>query len=57
MVALRAYGSRTPGGDVIDVRYSPKPKEITDEDKVIETYRVNVTPEAVLIMPVDNVFE
>ena len=36
---------------------SPKPKEITDEDKVIETYRVNVNPEGVVIVPVEKVFE
>jgi zinc protease len=36
---------------------SPKPKEITDEDKVIESYKVNVKPEDVIIVPVDKVFE
>lgn len=36
---------------------SPKPKEITDEDKVIETYKINVKPESVVIVPVDKVFE
>ena len=36
---------------------SPKPKEITDEDKVIEVYKVNVKPEDVLIVPVEKVFQ
>ena len=36
---------------------SPKPKEITDEDKVIETYKINVKPEDVVIIPVEKVFE
>jgi zinc protease len=36
---------------------SPKPKEITDEDKIIGTYKINVTPEDVVIVPVEKVFE
>jgi zinc protease len=36
---------------------SPKPKEITDEDKVIEQYKVNVRPEDVVIVPVEKVFQ
>ena len=36
---------------------SPKPKEITDEDKVIEDYKINVKPEDVVIVPVEKVFE
>lgn len=36
---------------------SPKPKAITDEDKVIENYKLNVKPEAVVIVPVEKVFE
>jgi zinc protease len=36
---------------------SPKPKEITDEDKVIETYKINVKPEDVVVVPVERVFE
>ena len=34
---------------------SPKPKEITDEDKVIEVYKINVKPEDVVIVPVKGV--
>ena len=36
---------------------SPKPKEIMDEDKVIEVYKINVKPEDVVIVPVDRVFQ
>jgi zinc protease len=36
---------------------SPKPKEITDEDKVIEVFKINVKPEDVVIVPVGKVFE
>lgn len=36
---------------------SPKPKEITDEDKVIESYKIVVKPEDVVIVPVAKVFE
>ncbi len=36
---------------------SPKPKEITDEDKVIENYKVDVKPEDVVIVPAEKVFE
>lgn len=36
---------------------APKPKEITDEDKIIEAYKINVKPADVLIVPVDKVFQ
>ena len=36
---------------------APKPKEITDEDKLIESYRINVKPADVKIVPVDKVFQ
>ena len=36
---------------------SPKPKEITDEDKLIEFYKVNVKPEDIKIAPVGQVFQ
>ncbi|MBD0325939.1 MAG: insulinase family protein, partial [Pyrinomonadaceae bacterium] len=36
---------------------SPKPKEITDEDKIIEAYKINVRPEDIEIIPVERVFE
>ena len=36
---------------------SPKPKEITDEDKIIEAYRIVVKPSDVAIVPVEKVFE
>src|SRR5207247_6215138 len=36
---------------------SPKPKEITDEDKVIEAYKIVAKPGDVVIVPVDRVFQ
>ncbi len=36
---------------------APKPKEITDEDKVIEKYQIVVKPADVAIVPVDKVFQ
>jgi len=36
---------------------APKPKEITDEDKVIETYKIVVKPADVSILPIDRVFQ
>ena len=36
---------------------APKPKDITDEDKLIEVYRINVRPDDVVIVPVDRVFQ
>jgi zinc protease len=36
---------------------SAKPKEITDEDKLIEAFKITVKPEDVVIVPVEKVFE
>jgi zinc protease len=36
---------------------SPRPKEVMDEDKVIEAYRINVKPEDVVSVPVAQVFQ
>ncbi len=36
---------------------SPKPKQITDEDKLIERYKINVKPEHISIVPVEQVFQ
>ncbi|MGI8787087.1 MAG: M16 family metallopeptidase [Pyrinomonadaceae bacterium] len=36
---------------------APKPKEITDEDKIIETYPIPVKASDVSITPIDKVFE
>jgi zinc protease len=36
---------------------APKPKEITDEDKAIEAYKIVVRPADVTIVPVDKVFQ
>jgi zinc protease len=36
---------------------APKPKEITDEDKIIEAYKIVVKPTDVAIVPVEKVFQ
>jgi zinc protease len=36
---------------------SAKPKEITDEDKIIEAYKINARPEDIEIIPVERIFE
>jgi zinc protease len=36
---------------------APKPKEITDEDKIIEVYKINVKPSDVTIVPAEKVFQ
>ncbi len=36
---------------------SPKPQEILDEDKTIETYKINVQADDVMVVPVDKVFQ
>jgi zinc protease len=36
---------------------SPKPKEIMDEDKIIEAYKIMLKPADVTIVPVDKVFQ
>jgi zinc protease len=36
---------------------SPKPKEIADEDAIIQTYRINVKPEDVSVVPVERAFQ
>jgi zinc protease len=36
---------------------SPKPREITDEDKIIEAYKIMLKPGDVTIVPVDKVFQ
>jgi zinc protease len=36
---------------------SPKPKEIMDEDKVIQAYKIDVKPEAVSVVPIGQVFQ
>jgi len=60
MITKDAAGLREAilSGKASPITYnSAKPKEITDEDKVIEVYKINVKPEDVVIVPVDKVFE
>ncbi len=40
------------------IKYNaPKPTEILQEDKVIQSYKINIKPENVVIVPVEKVFE
>jgi len=40
------------------IKYNaPPPPEVLTEDKVIEAYRINVKPEDVVVVPVENVFQ
>jgi zinc protease len=60
MVTKDAEGLRDAilSGKPTPITYvSPKPKEITDEDKIIEAYKINVKPEDVVIVPIEKVFE
>jgi len=41
----------------IDYKGVSKPKEILDEDKVIQAYRINVKPEDVAVVPVERAFQ
>lgn len=36
---------------------SPKPKEVLEEDKIVEKWKIDLKPEAVRIVPVDTLFE
>ena len=36
---------------------SPKPKELLEEDVVIQSYRIGVKPSDVTVVPADRVFE
>jgi zinc protease len=36
---------------------SPKPAEITEEDKIVEKFPLHLRPEDVTVVPVDRVFE
>ena len=36
---------------------SPKPADIMAEDKIIQSYKINVRPDQVVIVPVDKVFQ
>ncbi len=49
-----AVAKNTPSPIVYN---SPKPKEILDEDAVIQRYRINVKPGDVTVVPVERVFE
>ena len=43
--------------DFSEIKYdAPKPDDIVAEDKVIGAYKLNIKPENVKIVPVDDVF-
>jgi len=45
-------------GAVSPITYnSPKPKEILDEDKIIQVFKIDVQPENVVVRPVDELFQ
>lgn len=53
-----AFRNAIINGNSSPITYnSPKPKEITDEDQVIATYKINVKPESVVVVPVERVFQ
>ncbi|MGB8509306.1 MAG: pitrilysin family protein [Pyrinomonadaceae bacterium] len=53
-----AFRDTILGGKPTPIIYvSPKPKEITDEDKLIEAFKLNLKPEQVVIVPVETVFQ
>ena len=51
---LEAVAKNTPSPITYN---SPKPKDIMDEDAVIQAYRINVKPADVTVVPVQKVFE
>ena len=53
--ALRdALANNTPS----PMKYNaPKPKEITDEDKTIESYKINIKAADITLVPVEKVFQ
>ncbi len=36
---------------------SPKPEDLTEEDKIVERWRIDVKPESIQIVPVETIFE
>ena len=49
--------SQLVGDELSQIKYeSAKPQEIIDEDKIIGAYKLNIRPENVKIVPVDDVF-
>ena len=57
---LRTGVENLSGMSMQDVRVhynSPKPADITAEDKLIETYKVPVTAAQVTVVPVEQVFQ
>jgi len=50
--------SRLLAGDPSPMKYnSPKPKEILEEDKIVERWKIDLAADTIRIVPVDQVFE
>ena len=45
------------GGPSLMTYNSPKPKEVLEEDKIVTNWKIDLKPEAVRIVPVDQIFE
>jgi zinc protease len=53
-----AFKEAAVGGKPSPVSYtSPPPKDILEEDKIIEGYKLNLNPKKVEVVPVDKVFQ
>jgi zinc protease len=53
-----AFKQAAMAGKPSPISYTqPPPKEILDEDKIIESYKLNFNPKRVEVVPVDQVFQ
>jgi zinc protease len=53
-----ALGKKLVGTGPTPIEYnSPKPKDILDEDKIVERWDIGLRPEDLTVVPVDRVFE
>jgi zinc protease len=40
------------------IKYNaPRPEDILEEDKAVQVYKIKVKPEAVVVVPVERVFQ
>jgi len=54
----KGFLARATAGQPSPISYtSPPPKEILDEDKLIESYKLNLDPKRVEVVPVEQVFQ
>jgi zinc protease len=55
---VKAYKQAAMENKPSPISYAtPPPKEILDEDKLIESYKLNFNPKRVEVVPVDRVFQ